>query len=152
MPVPCHELDRRAEAHKLFLRLISAGQISAFALTEPNAGSDSGGIQTRAELKRVEVFTDGVEKYFMLGQERRRIVDISLSDISSLPDCDVTQIRKESGREFYEYYELNGAKMWITNGHVAGVFCLYARTPEGPTGFMVRRNSEGLVVGKDEEK
>ncbi len=42
--------------------------------------------------------------------------------------------------------------MWITNGHVAGVFCLYARTKEGPTGFLVNRNAEGLVVGRDEEK
>jgi electron transfer flavoprotein-quinone oxidoreductase len=146
------ELDRRAEAAKFFLRLISAGQISAFALTEPSAGSDSGGIQTRAELKRVEVFTDETGKYFMLGKERRRIVDAATVDVTNLPDCDIAQIRRENSREFYEYYELNGAKMWITNGHVAGVFCLYARTPEGPTGFMVLRNSEGLVVGKDEEK
>ncbi len=182
------ELDRRAEAHKLFLRLISAGQISAFALTEPSAGSDSGGIQTRAVLKRVEVFTDadGV-KYFMLGTERKNIVDAATIDLSKIdyseydyktddpakfryyqhngkriPIHDIAQIRQEvvgrlpSGgedvREFYEYYELNGAKMWITNGHVAGVMCLYARTPEGPTGLMVDRHAEGLVVGKDEEK
>ena len=32
------------------------------------------------------------------------------------------------------------------------MFCLYARTKEGPTGFMVDRHAEGLVVGKDEEK
>ncbi len=147
------ELDRRAEAAKFFLKMISAGQISAFALTEPSAGSDSGGIQTRATLKRVEVFTDADgSKYFRLGSERRRIVDVTTVDVRNLPDCDVAQIRREDGREWYEYYELNGAKMWITNGHVAGVFCLYARTPEGPTGFMVRRHSEGLVVGKDEEK
>ncbi len=42
--------------------------------------------------------------------------------------------------------------MWITNGHIAGVFCLYARTREGPSGFMVDRHAEGLIVGKDEEK
>src|SRR5439155_4621433 len=75
---------------------------------------------------------------------------------------DIAQIRKEVAtvtldnrltyREYYEFYELNGAKMWITNGHVAGVMCLYARTPEGPTGFLVDRHAEGLVVGKDEEK
>jgi len=182
------ELDRRAEAHKLFLRLISAGQISAFALTEPSAGSDSGGIQTRAELKKIEVLTDpdGV-KYFMLGNNRKNILDAATIDPSKIdyseydyktddstkfryyqhngkriPIHDIGQIRREtvgrlpSGgedvREFYEYYELNGAKMWITNGHVAGVFCLYARTKEGPTGFMVDRHAEGLVVGKDEEK
>jgi electron transfer flavoprotein-quinone oxidoreductase len=182
------ELDRRAAAHKLFLRLISASQISAFALTEPSAGSDSGGIQTRAELKKVEVHTDadGV-KYFMLGSDRKNIIDAATIDLSKIdyseydyktddptklryyqhngkriPIHDIAQIRREtvgrlpSGgedvREFYEYYELNGAKMWITNGHVAGVFCLYARTKEGPTGFMVDRHAEGLVVGKDEEK
>ncbi len=172
------ELDRRAEAHKLFLRLISAGQISAFALTEPSAGSDSGGIQTRAELKKVEVLTDadGV-KYFMLGSERKNIVDAATIDLSKIDYKkydyktddpakfryyqhngkriaihDIAQIRREGDKEFYEYYELNGAKMWITNGHVAGVFCLYARTKEGPTGFMVDRHAEGLVVGKDEEK
>ena len=172
------ELDRRAEAHKLFLRLISAGQISAFALTEPSAGSDSGGIQTRAELKKVEVLTDadGV-KYFMLGNDRKNIIDAATIDLSKIdyseydyktddptkfryyqhngkriPIHDIAQIRREGDKEFYEYYELNGAKMWITNGHVAGVFCLYARTKEGPTGFMVDRHAEGLVVGKDEEK
>jgi electron transfer flavoprotein-quinone oxidoreductase len=172
------ELDRRAEAHKLFLRLISAGQISAFALTEPSAGSDSGGIQTRAELKKAEVLTDadGV-KYFMLGSERKNIIDATTIDLSKIdyrkydyktddptkfryyqhngkriPIHDIAQIRREGNKEFYEYYELNGAKMWITNGHVAGVFCLYARTKEGPTGFMVDRHTEGLIVGKDEEK
>jgi len=166
------ELDRRAEAAKLFLRLISAGQISAFALTEPSAGSDSGGIQTRAVLKRVEVLTDsdGV-KYFMRGNERRTIIDAATIDATKIdyssydyatstglrryedrPFHDIAQIRREGEKEFYDYYELNGAKMWITNGHVAGVMCLYARTPEGPTGLMVDRYAEGLVVGKDEEK
>jgi electron transfer flavoprotein-quinone oxidoreductase len=172
------ELDRRAEAHKLFLRLISAGQISAFALTEPSAGSDSGGIQTRAELKKVELFTDadGV-KYFMLGSDRKNIIDAAAIDLAKIdyseydyktddptkfryyqhngkriPIHDIAQIRRDGDKEFYEYYELNGAKMWITNGHIAGVFCLYARTKEGPSGFMVDRHAEGLIVGKDEEK
>lgn len=172
------ELDRRAEAHKLFLRLISAGQISAFALTEPSAGSDSGGIQTRAELKKVEVLTDpDGAKYFMLGKDRKNIIDAATIDLSKIdyseydyktddptkfryyqhngkriPIHDIAQIRRDGDKEFYEYYELNGAKMWITNGHVAGLFCLYARTKEGPTGFMVDRYAEGLIVGKDEEK
>src|SRR5207244_884982 len=33
-----------------------------------------------------------------------------------------------------------------------GGFCLYAKTPEGVTGFMVDRHAEGLIVGKDEAK
>src|SRR5207253_6494978 len=39
-----------------------------------------------------------------------------------------------------------------TNGRMAGVFCLYAKTEEGVTGFLVDRHAEGLIVGKDEEK
>jgi len=35
---------------------------------------------------------------------------------------------------------------------MAGVMCLYAKTDEGVTGFMVDRHAEGLIVGKDEEK
>ena len=69
-----------------------------------------------------------------------------------IPIHDIAQIRRDGDKEFFEYYELNGAKMWITNGHIAGVFCLYARTKEGPSGFMVDRHAEGLIVGKDEEK
>ncbi len=173
------ELDRRADAAKFYLRWISAGQISAFALTEPNAGSDSGGVQTRAELKRVEVFTDSDgSKYFLLDGQMKPILDTATFDVRQTTSHDVAQIRVEMGcasrvssvgerttgtaipldnrdgrpTEFYEYYELNGAKMWITNGHVAGVFCLYARTKEGPTGFLVNRHAEGLTVGRDEEK
>ena len=52
----------------------------------------------------------------------------------------------------YEYYSLTGAKMWITNGSIATQFCLYARTPEGVTGFLVDRHAEGLKVGADEKK
>ncbi len=147
-------------------------------MTEPNAGSDSGGVQTRAELKKAEVLTDadGV-KYFLLGKDRKNIIDAATIDLTKIdyseydyktddpvkfryyqhngkriPIHDIAQVRRDGDKEFYEYYEVNGAKMWITNGHVAGVFCLYARTKEGPTGFMVDRHAEGLIVGKDEEK
>jgi len=42
--------------------------------------------------------------------------------------------------------------MWITNGRFAGLFALYAHTPEGVTGFAVDRYAEGLVIGTDEDK
>src|SRR5438128_12656086 len=42
--------------------------------------------------------------------------------------------------------------MWIKNGRMAAVFCLYTKTEEGVTGFMVDRHAEGLIVGKDEAK
>src|SRR5207248_203315 len=69
---------------------------------------------------------------------------------------DVAQLRERDGRLWYDYWELTGAKMWITNGRMSGVMCLYAKVDEpwvsGVTGFIVDRHAEGLVVGKDEAK
>jgi electron transfer flavoprotein-quinone oxidoreductase len=69
-----------------------------------------------------------------------------------VPFSDVTQLRHRDGQTWYDYWELTGAKMWITNGRMAGAFCLYAKTDEGVTGFLVDRHAEGLIVGKDEAK
>src|SRR5213078_777591 len=65
---------------------------------------------------------------------------------------DIGQLREREGRLWFDYWELTGPKMWITNGRMAGVFCLYAKTEEGVTGFLVDRHAEGLYVGKDEAK
>lgn len=51
-------LESRREAHGFYLRLISNGAISAFALTEPSAGSDTARIRTRSELVEVPVERD----------------------------------------------------------------------------------------------
>ncbi|HJO04336.1 MAG TPA: acyl-CoA dehydrogenase family protein [Acidobacteriota bacterium] len=195
------EYPRRRRAHELFLKTISAGYISAFALTEPTAGSDSGGVKTtaRADRRRVQRDADGV-LWFWLDQEnerhRRNLLDadrvehdysgrrllyrfsnsaapalINHSDYDYDKDAaertrfylhgdrkvhfsDIGQLRTDAAGElFYEYWVLNGAKMWITNGRFCHCMVLYARTdPEGVTGFMVDRHAEGLVVGADEEK
>ncbi|HXY55416.1 MAG TPA: FAD-binding protein [Nitrospirota bacterium] len=44
------ELPRRERCHRLFLRYLGHNAVSAFALTEPTAGSDSGGVKTTAKL------------------------------------------------------------------------------------------------------
>src|SRR5205823_8558676 len=66
--------------------------------------------------------------------------------------ADISQMRERDGQWWYDYWELTGAKMWITNGRMAGIMCLYAKTEEGVTGFIVDRHAEGRVVGKDEAK
>src|SRR5581483_6167119 len=85
--------------------------------------------------------TDAADRmrYFERGSER-----ISFTDIG--------QLRERQGKSWYDYWELTGAKMWITNGRTCGVLCLYAKTEEGVTGFLVDRHAEGLIVGKDEDK
>jgi len=69
-----------------------------------------------------------------------------------VPFTDVSQLRQRDGKLWYDYWEMTGAKMWITNGRMAGILALYARTEEGVTAFVVDRHAEGLVVGKDEAK
>jgi electron transfer flavoprotein-quinone oxidoreductase len=189
------ELGRRQEACDLFLRWIASGQISAFALTEPSAGSDTARVATRARLQSVPVETepDGVIRFVPTeSKESRYLLDARRLDFS--PEgvfyrwsesekparihfeeydydtddprrmryydhgprrvyfTDIAQLRQRDGLLYYDYWELTGAKMWITNGRMAGVMCLYAKTEEGVTGFLVDRHAEGLKVGKDEAK
>jgi electron transfer flavoprotein-quinone oxidoreductase len=197
------ELGRRRQACDLFLRWVASGQISAFALTEPSAGSDTARIATRAVLRSVPVepwseaagqpALDGVYRFVPAGATRPRVL-LDAGRLEFRPDGvyfrwsetvepapirfneydyetddprrlryfeaggrkvhfhDIAQLRRRDGRPWYDYWELTGAKMWITNARMAGIMCLYAKTEEGVIGFIVDRHAEGLVVGKDEAK
>jgi alkylation response protein AidB-like acyl-CoA dehydrogenase len=89
-----------------WMRPMATGEaISAFALTEPEAGSDAGNVQTRAE-------------------------------------------NSEDGSGFV----LNGEKRWITNGGIAQVLTVMARTPDPRdpdgkiTAFLVTPDMSGFEV------
>jgi len=53
---------------------------------------------------------------------------------------------------------LNGSKVWVTNGGLAGLFVVYARTnpdasnAKGISAFLVPKDTPGLTVGKHELK
>jgi alkylation response protein AidB-like acyl-CoA dehydrogenase len=54
-------------------------------------------------------------------------------------------------------YRLNGTKTWVTNGSVAGVFLIFAKTNaeaggKGITAFLVEPSFKGFRVGRHEEK
>jgi butyryl-CoA dehydrogenase len=56
-----------------------------------------------------------------------------------------------------EVYRLNGAKTWVTNGSVAGVFIIFARTnpgaeSKGITAFLVEPSFKGFKIGRHEDK
>lgn len=189
------ELNLRLKACDLGLRWIASGQISAFALTEPSAGSDTARVASRAVLRSVPVEedADGVlcftpagaaEPRFLLDAERLEFkpegpsyrfrddappAPIRFDDYDYATDdprrtryylhglrrvnfTDIAYLRSRDGRRWYDYWELTGAKMWITNGRMSGIMALYAKTPQGVTGFIVDRHAEGLIVGKDEAK
>jgi alkylation response protein AidB-like acyl-CoA dehydrogenase len=93
-----------AEQKKKYLPRLAAGEISAFALTEPDVGSDPARMAMTADLS-------------------------------------------EDGSE----YILNGEKLWCTNGPIADVMVVMARTPARPgstrrgiTAFIVEASSEGV--------
>ena len=88
--------------------LLSGKKLGAFGLTEPNAGTDASGQQTRAEDKG-------------------------------------------------DYWLLNGAKVFITNGGYADVFVVMAMTDKskgnhGISAFIVEKGDEGFSIGKTEDK
>jgi butyryl-CoA dehydrogenase len=56
-----------------------------------------------------------------------------------------------------DVYRLNGAKTWVTNGSVAGVYIIFAKTnPEagakGISAFLVERTFKGFKIGRHEDK
>jgi acyl-CoA dehydrogenase family protein 9 len=94
---------------KYLPRCARGESIAAFALVEAGAGSDAGGIQTRADR-------DG------------------------------------------DAYVISGEKIWVTNGGIADVFTIFARTSPADDGakprltaFVVERG-DGVVSGSPEQK
>ena len=92
------------EQRKRWLPGMAKGElIGCFGLTEPDHGSDPGGMSTKAEK-------DG------------------------------------------DHWVLNGAKMWITNGTIADVAVVWARTEEGVRGFLVPKEAKGFSAPEQKHK
>lgn len=49
-------------------------------------------------------------------------------------------------------YKISGNKQWISNGGYADVYTILAKTPGGPSWFVVERDAEGFEKGKPEDK
>jgi butyryl-CoA dehydrogenase len=94
------------EQIRRFVPAMAAGEsIGAFCLTEANAGSDAGGVETTA-------------------------------------------------RETDEGYVINGTKIFVTNGGVAGTILVFAVTEDGPGSanvFIVEKDRPGFLVGEIED-
>jgi butyryl-CoA dehydrogenase len=94
------------EQIRRFIPAMAAGEsIGAFCLTEANAGSDAGGVETTA-------------------------------------------------RETPGGYVINGTKIFVTNGGVAGTILVFAVTEDGPGSanvFIVEKDRPGFLVGEIED-
>ena len=105
---PIFNWGTEEQRQKYLPDLLSGKKLGAFGLTEPGAGTDASGQQTRAE------------------------------------DCG-------------DYWLLNGAKVFITNGGYADVFVVMAMTDKskgnhGISSFIVEKGDEGFSIGKTEDK
>ena len=44
-------------------------------------------------------------------------------------------------------YSLHGAKAWVSNAGIAGLYVIFADAPEGPTAFLAPADAEGIKLG-----
>jgi glutaryl-CoA dehydrogenase len=94
---PIFTFGSEKQKQKWLPELASGRKIGCFGLTEPDFGSNPGGMLTRA-------VRDG------------------------------------------ETWILNGTKRWITNGSIADVAIVWAKTEEGIRGFLVEKDSKGFTT------
>jgi len=92
---PIHAFGSEAQKERWLPGMAAGKLIGCFGLTEPDHGSDPGGMETRA---------------------------------------------RDDGNHFI----LSGVKRWITNGSIADVAIVWAKTNEGIRGFLVEKGMPGF--------
>src|SRR5512135_2708691 len=89
------------------------------------------------------------KKYLVPLAEGKLIGAFALTE--TLAGSDSFNLRTKAVLEGNEWV-LNGEKMWITNGAIADVISVFARTDRGITGFVVETKLPGFVAGPPEKK
>ena len=114
-----------------YLPRVARGEaIAAFALSEPDAGSDVGALSTSAR------FESGIR-----------------AGAGTTETAAVTDARQGGSYEGGSYI-LNGTKTWISNGGIADFYCVFARTDatskgaKGISAFVVDANTPGLAIAE----
>ncbi len=100
---PIHTFGSEEQKQRWLPRMAAGEAIGCFGLTEPDFGSDPGGMITTAK---------------------------------PVPGG----------------WVLNGAKMWITNGSIADIAVVWAKTPDGIRGFLVEKGTPGFTAPDIEGK
>ena len=89
------------------------------------------------------------QKYLVPLAEGRMIGAFALTEV--LAGSDSFNLRTRAHRDGDDWV-LNGEKIWITNGNIADVISVFARTERGITGFVVETKFPGFAAGPPEKK
>jgi alkylation response protein AidB-like acyl-CoA dehydrogenase len=89
------------------------------------------------------------KKYLVPLAEGKYIGAFALTEV--LAGSDSFNLRTRARLEGDQWI-VNGEKMWITNGGVADIVSLFARTERGITGFVVETKTPGFEAGPAEKK
>lgn len=98
--------------------------------------------------------SDEQKKKYMPQLASSRVGAYALSEAGSGSDAFALKTRAVDRGD---HYELNGQKLWITNGNEADIFVLFATVDpdagyKGITAFIVEKGFDGFSVGKKEDK
>lgn len=89
------------------------------------------------------------KKYLVPLAEGKMIGAFALTE--ALAGSDSFNLRTRAHREG-ENWVINGEKLWITNGSIADVVSVFARTERGISGFIVETKTPGYTAGPPEKK
>ncbi len=97
---------------------------------------------------------DEQKKKYLPQMAESRVGAYALSEAGSGSDAFSLKTR---AIEKDDHFELNGQKLWITNGNEAEIFIVFATIDpaagyKGITAFIVEKQFEGFSVGKKEDK
>lgn len=98
--------------------------------------------------------SDDLKKKYLTQMATSKVGAFALSEASSGSDAFALKTRAVDNGD---HYELNGQKLWITNGNEAEIFIVFATIDpdagyKGITAFIVEKGFEGFSVGKKEDK
>lgn len=89
------------------------------------------------------------QKYLVPLAEGKMIGAFALTEV--LAGSDSFNLRTRAKRDGDDWL-INGEKIWITNGNIADVISVFARTERGITGFVVETKFPGFAAGPPEKK
>jgi alkylation response protein AidB-like acyl-CoA dehydrogenase len=97
---------------------------------------------------------DAQKKKYLPQMAESKVGAYALSEAGSGSDAFALKTKAVDKGDFWE---INGQKLWITNGNEAEIFIVFATVDpsagyKGITAFIVEKNFEGFSVGKKEDK